>query len=615
MKTIIFCLLFLLPMSAAQAQADSSFTYQGQLQYGESGFSGSADLEFALFDAPSGGNLVAGIISKDAHPVDNGLFQADLDFGYAAIGANPRFLEIRVNGQVLEPRQPIRPAPVALYALSGAGGGDASNWQLNGNMLFYLAGPVGIGTATPLATLHVEPGTSGEGILLPGIRVGQNTESPNVIGGFTGNVYNHLSQGSTIGGGGRSGNENVVQGDYATVGGGIGNTASTLATVSGGGSNHATANRATVAGGGENYAMGNNSTVSGGYGSGATGNSATVAGGADNAALGDFSMVAGGQGNQAAGNYSFAGGHQARALEGHHGSFVWSDSSGWPPFESGGPDQFLVQASGGVGFGRVPSDYFVIDSGLTHQDDDYGFGTAAMRVLLRDQQGAGITKFRILGNGGVAIGNSYNSSGVPADGLRTQGDVRVGGDLQVHGAVAIVDMASGNASSLCHTPWVQPNGETHNVIGGCGSSLRYKDSIDDLTAAMDIVKQLRPVTFRWKRTGRADLGLVAEEVAEIEPRLAEFDTDGTINGVNYRHLSALLVAALQEQHQNFQEQVAEQDAGIAALREQLLAQQRLIERQQNLLAARLAAVESMLSEDEPQSSFAAVDQSTDGDGP
>lgn len=180
-----------------------------------------------------------------------------------------------------------------------------------------------------------------------------------------------------------------------------------------------------------------------------------------------------------------------------------------------------------------------------------------MRVLLRDEQGAGITKFRIFGNSGVGIGSSFNSGGVPADGLRTQGDVRAGGGLQVHGSLAMVNINEHGAYSLCYTPWAEPNGDVHSFIGACMSSASF--------------------------------------IEPIEPRLAEFDPDGAITGVNYRHLSALLVAALQEQQHEFRAQMAKRDASMESLREQRLAQQRLIEHQQDLITARLAMIEVMIA--------------------
>lgn len=79
------------------------------------------------------------------------------------------------------------------------------------------------------------------------------------------------------------------------------------------------------------------------------------------------------------------------------------------------------------------------------------------------------------------------------------------------------------------------------LISSCmSSSRRYKDEVMDLENAGALVAGLRAVTFRWKESGMNDIGLIAEEVAEIEPRLATYDGDGAIEGVNYRHLTAVL---------------------------------------------------------------------------
>jgi hypothetical protein len=58
--------------------------------------------------------------------------------------------------------------------------------------------------------------------------------------------------------------------------------------------------------------------------------------------------IPGGLNNYVGGAYGFAAGNQARAE--HDGSFVWSDSQGGS-FTSTEPDQFLIDASGGVGIG------------------------------------------------------------------------------------------------------------------------------------------------------------------------------------------------------------------------------------------------------------------------
>ena len=76
---------------------------------------------------------------------------------------------------------------------------------------------------------------------------------------------------------------------------------------------------------------------------------------------------------------------------------------------------------------------------------------------------------------------------------------------------------------------------------------RYKKDIESLGPVGYLVARLRPVSYRWIDSDIEEIGLVAEEVAEVEPRLATYNAEGQIEGVRYRQLAALLVGALQEQ--------------------------------------------------------------------
>ncbi len=160
------------------------------------------------------------------------------------------------------------------------------------------------------------------------------------------------------------GADNRAAAEYAAVGGGSTNTATGYAATAGGGVNNLAANQyATVAGGSSNTAAGQYATLGGGRNNSASNSYATISGGYDNAAAAAFAAVGGGASNvvtatygtipggaqnYVGGNYSMAAGQQARAE--HAGTFVWSDSSA-TPFSSTGPDQFLINASGGVGIG------------------------------------------------------------------------------------------------------------------------------------------------------------------------------------------------------------------------------------------------------------------------
>lgn len=91
------------------------------------------------------------------------------------------------------------------------------------------------------------------------------------------------------------------------------------------------------------------------------------------------------------------------------------------------------------------------------------------------------------------------------------------------------------------------------VVGADGrvlrstSSRRYKTDIAPLTD-WSFLLALQPVTFAARDTGARHMGLIAEDVAAIEPRLAVINPRGEADEVAYPHLTAPLVAAIQSLH-------------------------------------------------------------------
>ena len=80
------------------------------------------------------------------------------------------------------------------------------------------------------------------------------------------------------------------------------------------------------------------------------------------------------------------------------------------------------------------------------------------------------------------------------------------------------------------------------------SSRRWKTDIQTLEGALDKVRRLRGVSYRWKETGKPDIGLIAEEVAEVVPEVVEFEENGRdAKAVNYGHLVGLLIESIKEQ--------------------------------------------------------------------
>jgi hypothetical protein len=150
-----------------------AFTYQGQLKDAGTPAIGDFDLTFRLFDAESAGNQIGGDVALVGVAVTDGLFTAELDFGWGVFDGAPRWLEIEVNGETLAPRQAITSAPYAQrsdntyfadYSSYADGAGYAyAPWLTSGLDLYYTDGNVGIGTVAPTAKLEIagEPGVDG----------------------------------------------------------------------------------------------------------------------------------------------------------------------------------------------------------------------------------------------------------------------------------------------------------------------------------------------------------------------------------------------------------------------------------------------------------------------
>lgn len=107
-----------------------------------------------------------------------------------------------------------------------------------------------------------------------------------------------------------------------------------------------------ISGGQNNTASGELSVIAGGSGSTASGRGSAVGGGENNTASGLFATVPGGRNNVASGENSFAVGRRARAI--HPGSVVFGDNTDADK-NSSFPNQFLIQAAGGVSINGAPA--------------------------------------------------------------------------------------------------------------------------------------------------------------------------------------------------------------------------------------------------------------------
>ncbi|MBN8644946.1 MAG: hypothetical protein J0L61_06845, partial [Planctomycetes bacterium] len=87
----------LVTTAEARPPAGSSFTYQGEVKNASVPLNASADFEFRLFDAVSGGSQVGPTLNASSVNVVNGRFAVQLDFGFSAFTGDARWIEISVR--------------------------------------------------------------------------------------------------------------------------------------------------------------------------------------------------------------------------------------------------------------------------------------------------------------------------------------------------------------------------------------------------------------------------------------------------------------------------------------------------------------------------------------
>jgi hypothetical protein len=107
-------------------------------------------------------------------------------------------------------------------------------------------------------------------------------------------------------------------------------------------------------------------------------------------------------------------------------------------------------------------------------------------------------------------------------------------------------------------------------LGTVASSERFKKDIAPMEKASEAILSLRPVTFHYKTDTKSapQFGLIAEEVAKVNPALVLPDKDGKPYTVRYDAVNAMLLNEFLTEHRKVQEleaNAAQQQKQIEAL--------------------------------------------------
>jgi hypothetical protein len=218
------------------------------------------------------------------------------------------------------------------------------------------------------------------------------------------------------------------------------------------------------------------------------------------------------------------------------------------------------------------------------------------------------------------VTGSFNTAMGDCAGLSITGsrNIDIGDDVTGVGGesnVTRIGQATGaNAQTACYVGGI--NGvvvtgapvivSTSGQLGVAASSARFKTQIKPMDNASEAILALKPVTFHYKSdsTGTPQFGLIAEDVAKVNPDLIVRDADGQIYTVRYEAVNAMLLNEFLKEHQKVENLTKDFRATVAQQQKEIQALTARLEEQ----AAQIQKVSAQLEVTKPAPQIAVNDQ-------
>jgi hypothetical protein len=175
-------------------------------------------------------------------------------------------------------------------------------------------------------------------------------------------------------------------------------------------------------------------------------------------------------------------------------------------------------------------------------------------------------------NAGYVVSGSYNifiGAGVVGPSpFQESNTIHIGDNLPADpGASAcFIGGINGQTTTSGTAVFINSSGK----LGTITSSARFKKDIKPMDSTSEVILSLRPVTFHYRSdtTNTPQFGLVAEEVARMDPALVLTDKEGKPYTVRYEAVNAMLLNEFLKEHRKNEEQeatIARQQKQIDAL--------------------------------------------------
>ena len=225
-----------------------------------------------------------------------------------------------------------------------------------------------------------------------------------------------------------------------------------------------------------------------------------------------------------------------------------------------------------IGAGNTATGYqALLSDTIGSQNTANGFGALSSNTTGNDNTANGLAALsnNTTGNNNVALGTGAGNGVATANNVICIGAGVPGADVS---NTTWISNVYGNATLNGQTASVivSVDGQLATVV----SSERFKKDIAAMEKASEAILSLRPVTFHYKTDtkGIPQFGLIAEEVAKVNPALVLPDKEGKPYTVRYDAVNAMLLNEFLKEHEKVQElekQVEKLTAGLQKVSAQL----------------------------------------------
>ena len=254
----------------------------------------------------------------------------------------------------------------------------------------------------------------------------------------------------------------------------------------------------------------------------------------------------------------------------------------------------LVGTIGGFASNNVTIKSEVSDGDVIFQGNDGGSGITALTLDMSEQGNATFNKNVIFGDNGKALFGAGTDLAIFSDG--TDGKIEASGSLILAANGTTISLRDGGTENS--QIGLDSAGLVMTVVGsdkdffisgndggsaitavrvdmsdagaiicngnitafGNTSDIKLKENIEVISDALDKVKQLKGITFNYKKDGKRSTGLIAQDLEKVLPEAIYETIDADINGdpedkhlaIRYGNTVGLLVEAIKEQQEQIE---------------------------------------------------------------